>query len=421
MKLEIKFSLLTGFLTALQAYLRTISSFTLNFDSWVYWEGSISICNGQGYADLLGHNITAWPPMYSLFLCAWQSLFGFSLGQVVLSNVLLAFLSGMIWYQIFSIGIRNYQDQRNAVLFNLIGCLFVSTFLVTPFEHFLSESLWTPLVGLLILLALTVRASTTWHLLFFLTLVLALQTRHQTISLLPGLALIIYLRAGFVTIRNAGVTMFLSLVLWYATRLYLEQLNSGSINEIVYTLEEKLYGFYFAIAQQITFTKIQEFGVFLLLVLIFLNGLRKRFGTSDFAGSVLYSGLMFIVITAVLMAITNVPLAQPRIFHLFGLLLFCAAFSFVLDQKAGRLLRVTAFCLICLLTLSSTYRGAFFLKYRLTAPQNYSQNFLVSRHWIQQQMRDTQNGTAENAFVLAPGYTANTLRRWKGEKLINKK
>ncbi|MHB2169117.1 hypothetical protein [Alsobacter sp. R-9] len=53
---------------------RTGVSFTE--DVWAYWQGAISILDGQGYRYFSGNPITAWPPLYSAYLAIWSGVLG---------------------------------------------------------------------------------------------------------------------------------------------------------------------------------------------------------------------------------------------------------------------------------------------------------------------------------------------------------
>ncbi len=47
-------------------------------DAWLYWQAAVSLRSGDGYVDLWGFAITTWPPGFSLWLAAWQTVLGTS-------------------------------------------------------------------------------------------------------------------------------------------------------------------------------------------------------------------------------------------------------------------------------------------------------------------------------------------------------
>ena len=71
-------ALITGLAAALLqlAILREGLWFTP--DSWAYWQGSVSLMNGEGYSYFYGTGIRDWPPLFSVYLLCWQWVFGVS-------------------------------------------------------------------------------------------------------------------------------------------------------------------------------------------------------------------------------------------------------------------------------------------------------------------------------------------------------
>ncbi|MEO6597479.1 MAG: hypothetical protein ABIP94_22270, partial [Planctomycetota bacterium] len=59
-------------------------------DAWTYWSASVSLLEGRGYVDAHGLAVQHWPPLYSLWLAAVQSLCGVSVASVRLADALCA-------------------------------------------------------------------------------------------------------------------------------------------------------------------------------------------------------------------------------------------------------------------------------------------------------------------------------------------
>src|SRR5579872_7295955 len=45
-------------------------------DGSAYWQGAISVLEGNGYRYFSGNPILAWPPLYSVYLSGWTALLG---------------------------------------------------------------------------------------------------------------------------------------------------------------------------------------------------------------------------------------------------------------------------------------------------------------------------------------------------------
>lgn len=67
-------------------------------DAWQYWSGSISILHGKGYVDGHGLLVLGWPPGYSIYLAAWQAVFGEGVATVRLAECFaLATSAGLVF------------------------------------------------------------------------------------------------------------------------------------------------------------------------------------------------------------------------------------------------------------------------------------------------------------------------------------
>ena len=67
-------------------------------DGWAFWQGAVSMMEGQGYAYFFHQlPIEAWPPVYSWYLLAWQSVFGVSGATLIASTVFLSAVAALGW------------------------------------------------------------------------------------------------------------------------------------------------------------------------------------------------------------------------------------------------------------------------------------------------------------------------------------
>ena len=79
-----------GLVAATICLLMLTPGITVDPDGWAYWEGSVSILNGNGYRFFGGQPIVDFPPLFSLFLSLIQSVGGVSGWSLAASLVILA-------------------------------------------------------------------------------------------------------------------------------------------------------------------------------------------------------------------------------------------------------------------------------------------------------------------------------------------
>jgi len=89
--------LLAGLLAVVIYGLAQRSGIEVNADGWAYWEGARSIADGLGYRYFSGDPIVAWPPLYSLYLSVWITLWGPEAFVLVAANAILIFLQSVAW------------------------------------------------------------------------------------------------------------------------------------------------------------------------------------------------------------------------------------------------------------------------------------------------------------------------------------
>ena len=85
-------SILCALITSILVFIMNRNSLTISFDSWSYWDAATSIAQGTGYKSMSGESITAWPPLYSLYLSLWTGADQYlSLAEIKASLIFLAF------------------------------------------------------------------------------------------------------------------------------------------------------------------------------------------------------------------------------------------------------------------------------------------------------------------------------------------
>jgi hypothetical protein len=105
-------------------------------DSWAFWEGSISLLDGRGYCLFLDNEpIKSWPPLYSLYLAAWQLPFGVSGATLILAQCFLAVISAFGWSAValsFYRRLNANMNVQNSTI-DVLSCAFVATLVAREF------------------------------------------------------------------------------------------------------------------------------------------------------------------------------------------------------------------------------------------------------------------------------------------------
>jgi len=200
---------------------------TLSPDGWAFWEGSVSIINGDGYRYFGGQPIVAFPPLFSLYLGAVQWLFGVSGHSLRVSLVLLAAATIFIWGYLLCL-LATGDHSRRFVAW--IGAACIGAFVGAYYTSLVSETLFLPLLGSLLILEIIPRgqAATARRDRLFVAAIAAvttllLLTRNASLAFLPAIACLTALRfrvaaALFVSASSLGV--------WSLVRVVLDQSRS---------------------------------------------------------------------------------------------------------------------------------------------------------------------------------------------------
>ena len=117
-------------------------------DGWAYWQGSVSMLRGRGYHYFIGgypnfiggYPIIHWPPLYALYLAAWQWLLGVSGQSLADANAVLAGVAAFVWCFLFLQPVDAASAQRTQMRTVLI-VVFVAAFVSFHYRALLSENL----------------------------------------------------------------------------------------------------------------------------------------------------------------------------------------------------------------------------------------------------------------------------------------
>jgi hypothetical protein len=97
-------------------------------DGWAYWQGSLSLLEGNGYRYFSGGEVTDWPPLYSLYLAAWISVLGPTGLGLILANAALAVAQAAGW---IGLAQKAMQIAEEAISFwgALLSAAFAAIFI----------------------------------------------------------------------------------------------------------------------------------------------------------------------------------------------------------------------------------------------------------------------------------------------------
>jgi hypothetical protein len=200
-----------------------------NRDGWFYWQGAVSIAKGLGYTDFAGHPITAWPPLYPVYLALCQLVLGVSARSIAISTAFATALAVAAWSSLLAW----YARERGRGAGDLLCALaFVSVVLALNARNVRSENLFHAVLPLLLLFALRARVSASpgsfWlaSALAGTALLVSLLIRNASLAFWPAiLALLLSNRRLSRSTRGAACVLVtaLALPIWFAVRVWLDQ------------------------------------------------------------------------------------------------------------------------------------------------------------------------------------------------------
>jgi hypothetical protein len=225
-----------GLLAAAFSFMYQSPGVVLTPDGWAYWEGSVSLLAGEGLRHLGGQPLGAWPPLFPLYLAAWQSALGTFAGTLAVAQAAALGLAAALL-----VAAAERLAARDAPPF-FRGALALALALVPAIalREVLSESLFAVFLGGALLVASTVqpegdrdtpsalRLGVATPLFTALVAGLVL-TRHQGLAFVPGLAWLFARRALGDARRARAMALALLAVAggaWLVVRVALGQMGS---------------------------------------------------------------------------------------------------------------------------------------------------------------------------------------------------
>jgi len=338
-------------------------------DGWAYWQSSVSLLEGRGYRYFVGPTIIEWPPLYPLYLAAWECFLGVSGRTLVIANVALAGFAAFNWTAIFlgplwqlkrpgyvhdpvlaapsdeAISCVDAPEGRGSAsgslaFASLLVVVFVSSTIVSFYRSVLAQNLVYAVLPVLFYGASrSTRAAGRVFLAFaglngLLATVLLLAHNSAVAFLLPVAVVLARCRSN--TLRTRAAALLLSSVLplvpWLALRAWLGQLHSHPVGLGVsnFSLTEYLDQMLGDTADLLLTIRFGLGFVALLFVIGFIWHQLKQEKRSSVIGSAIRTYLLMAVfaslcLLAIFMATwINDPLGTRFILFL-PLTLFCSA------------------------------------------------------------------------------------------------
>jgi len=203
-------------------------------DAWAYWEGSVSLLEGHGYAFFGGQPIKEFPPLFSFYLSAVQFFLGINFHSIVIAVAILSAATAIIWSRILIILLVNKPYKKKA---GIIGAIYIGMMLGTNYmQDLFAEFLLLPFLGLLILSFFNFNIQPAKKCLYIVIVAsVMLLTKNSAIAFLPGIFLLTffyYLQLSQSEIKSLSVAFFVTFIpvlVWMSSRYILRQAGSHDI------------------------------------------------------------------------------------------------------------------------------------------------------------------------------------------------
>lgn len=208
----------------------------LSPDGWAYWQAAVSIANRTGYRDFSGTALTAWPPLYPLYLSLWVRVMGATGLVLVVANGVLVVLQSVTWFSVICHVWNVAQGVRRRSTM-LAVAFYVALYVPLTLQAAHSANLGFLFDCLMLLATWQVcqaqiqRYRFIWMLAAIAAATLALLSHNINVAFVAACAAALLLlrhrsRSDFVA---AGTLVVIPLVIWVAVRWHLGQLGSHSV------------------------------------------------------------------------------------------------------------------------------------------------------------------------------------------------
>ena len=208
----------------------------LSPDGWAYWQAAVSLANGSGYRDFSGAPLTAWPPLYSLYLSLWVRLLGATGVALIAANGLLVILQSIVWL----LAIRRIwcvERERRYMHAALGIAAYIALYVPLTFQAAHSANLGLLCAGVMILAtwmtsqSLNKQNQYCWLAISIAAATLSLLSHNVNLALVAGCAsaLLITRRNSPRDLAVAAGLLIVPIAVWLVVRWYLGQLGSHAV------------------------------------------------------------------------------------------------------------------------------------------------------------------------------------------------
>ena len=422
---DLVYSVSSAVLTALIIFINVNNNFVLDFDSWAYWEGSLSILNGEGYYNIRGTRITAWPPLFSMLLALWQSVFGVSLFSIKMLFVSLGFCTALILSLIHK---QLFTQKWILVLLFIIVVGYTNS----VFYKLHSESLWI-LLSACLMFVLVFHSNILFNTALLVVFTCMLLCKNVSLALMPGLLIFVVCKHHFKLNRGLILSLacvILPVLIWQSVRLLLEQTGSHfaglpSIEKITSVVISNYYSFSESLF--VNRFHLGSFGALLTTVLMLrMLFIGKPASLTDMVlphSVYIVLIVLYILCLSMILSLTDVPAGQIRFYiPVFMILVFCLATGNFVDSKFTMVYILS----LMLIAATLTFRTLYFTTVSLKNMENWNtmpNSFQLSESWVNGVLDDIDGkldaGQSVQQAMSGSWISYNTYLKWKGKPLIS--
>ena len=210
----------------------------LSPDGWAYWQAAVSLANGSGYRDFSGGPLTAWPPLYSLYLSLWVRLLGATGLALVVANGVLIVGQSVLWFHTAcSVWSDELRGQRERPYTMLAVALYIALYVALTLQAAHSANLGFLCASMMILAtwktsySLSTQRQSRWLAMAIVAAILSLLAQNVNLAVVAGSA-----SALLITRHNAprdfavaAALLIVPVAIWLTVRWYLGQLGSHPV------------------------------------------------------------------------------------------------------------------------------------------------------------------------------------------------
>lgn len=375
-------------------------------DGWAYWQGAVSLANGNGYTYFSGNSITAWPPLYSLYLSCWVWLMGPSGLSLVNAQALLICIQAFVWmYVLLSIN----SNQKIPKLLVFCTAFYVGLLLSLTQQLVMASTLqyiFLPIFLLSIHHINQYKNTTTltrWLIVGTLCGSLLMLTHNSSIAFI-GAGVLILLCAKKRTIMAAVIIGIIPLIIWLIVRHVLHQQSSHTIGIGVgrYSAISYLLQMLHSIGLLITPINYGAPYVFVTLLFMLTSIIMKKDKNIYFISLFVFLSTFF---TYVLFNISHIndPIGTRYVIFVPLILLPLLSFALMQSSFSWRKIGTTLIVVLTLLpTLNWTVGWARRSITNTVDVLGFPQNFLPHRAQISPHYRQGPPIETDNGLWVAP-------------------